>query len=271
MIKKFCISIVLFNNELQLIENVLDCCAKEVSSEDIYLIDNSTNSKLEILKSSYGTNYLKEQNRGFGAGHNAAFKNFDLLNRYQYTLILNPDIIFEKNTIINLVKFLDKNIEVGALMPKILNFDGSLQYARRCLPTPKHLFYKKFFPSSNCAKEYELKGNEPTKPIQLIAICGCFMLIRNKVLEEVNLFDERFFMYFEDFDLARRISMVSKVIYYPLEKVYHLAQREHRKNFKLFLYLILSAIKYFLKWGIFDNYRDVSNQKLIKKFQKFSL
>ena len=92
MNKKLCISIVLFNNELQLIENVLNCCSKEISFEDIYLIDNSTNSKLEILKSSYGVNYLKKQNRGFGVGHNAGFKNFDLLNRYQYTLILNPDI-----------------------------------------------------------------------------------------------------------------------------------------------------------------------------------
>ena len=57
-------------------------------------------------------------------------------------------------------------------------------------------------------------------------------------------------MYFEDFDLARRISLTSKVIYYPLVEVYHEAQREHKKNLKLLFHLISSAIKYFFKFKI---------------------
>lgn len=271
MKKKLSISLVLFNNEIQLVKNVLNSCIKDVSAKDIYVVDNSINNELEIIKSIHDINYFKNKNKGFGQGHNVCFKNFNLLDRYHYTLIINPDTSFKKNTLSNLVKFLDKNSEVGAVMPKIVNFDGSLQFARRCLPTPAHLIFKKLFPISKISKQYELQENEPTKPVELIAISGCFMLVRNQILKKIGLFDERFFMYFEDLDLARRISVLSKIIYYPLEIVSHQGQREHKKSFKLFIHLILSAIKYFLKWGIFDDYRDISNKKVQKEFKKFGI
>jgi len=269
--KNLSITIVLYNNNLKMIESTIKSCLQEVDSTNIYVVDNSDNIDLKIIKSLFGINYLKSNNKGFGSGHNLAFKIFNLIDNYRYNLVLNPDITFKKNTLKNLVYFLENNPQVGALMPKIVNLDGSIQFARRCLPQPSYLIFKRLFPNSKLSNEYELKNFEPKIPIELIGICGCFMLLRLEVIKKTNLFDERFFMYFEDFDLARRISLKSKVIYYPLEKVFHEAQRGHKKNLKLLFFLVSSAIKYFLKWGLKDEYRKKTNQKLLDEIKKNSI
>ena len=268
--KKLSITLVLYNNDINIIKNTILCCLQDVNKENIYVVDNSTNFDLKIIESLFKINYLKNINRGFGHGHNQAFKKFNLVKNYKYNLILNPDITFKKNTLKNLIKFLDKRSDIGALMPKVLNIDGSLQFARRCLPSPLDLIYKRILPNSKVSKQYELKEFEPKAPIELIGICGCFMMLRLEVIKKTQLFDERFFMYFEDFDLARRISLYSKIIYYPLEKVFHTSERGHRKSLTLLFFLIQSAIKYFLKWGFKDNYRKTTNEKLLKEVKKNS-
>jgi len=265
------ITLVLYHNDLSTITKTIKSCLQDVSSEHIYVVDNSKDLKLKKIKSLFGVNYLKNKNKGFGSGHNKAFKEFKIIKNYKYNLVINPDIIFKKNVLKKLVRYLENNPQVGALMPQIMNFDGSIQFARRCLPTPEYLIFKRLFPNSRLSKDYELRDFEPSKPIELIGICGCFMIIRLDIIKKIKLFDERFFMYFEDFDLARRISLRSKVIYYPLERVYHEGQRAHRANLKLLYHLILSAVKYFLKWGIKDKYTNQTNMKLLHMMQKNSL
>lgn len=262
------ITIVFYNNNSEMIKNVIESCIQDLEPEHIYVVDNSTNLKLKFIKSFYNINYLKSDNKGFGNGHNKAIKNFKILDNYKYNLILNPDITFKKNTLKKIMNYLNENPEVGALMPKIVNIDGSLQFARRCLPKPSYLVMKRLFPNSKLAKEYEIQNFEPKKATELIGICGCFLIVKLEVIKKINLFDERFFMYFEDFDLARRISLLSKVIYYPLEQVTHEAHREHKKSIKVFYFLISSAIKYFIKWGIIDHYRDKTNKQLFDKIKK---
>ncbi len=262
------ITIVLYNNDLNTVNQTIKSCIQDLLPKHIYVIDNSDDLKLSVIETLYKINYLKNINKGFGSGHNFAFKKFNILRNYKYNIILNPDITFEKDTVKRLMKYLDQNPKVGALMPKIVNTDGTLQFARRCLPKPSHLIQKRLFPNSKLANEYELKCYEPKVPIELIGICGCFMLINLDIIKRIGLFDERYFMYFEDFDLARRISLNAKVIYYPLVRVFHEAQRGHKTDLKLFFHLIISSIKYFYKWGIFDNYREETNRKLIEKIKK---
>ena len=266
--KNLSITIALHNNDLSMVKKTISSCIQDINPNNIYIVDNSNNDNLSLVEKIFGVNYLKIHNKGFGNAHNEAFKNFLIVKKYKYNLILNPDITFKKNTLKRLVYFLESNPNVGALMPRILNLDGSLQYARRCLPKPSYLISKRLFPNSKGSIEYELKDFEPEAPLELIGICGCFMLLRLEIIKKTELFDERFFMYFEDFDLARRISLVSKVIYYPLEEVSHASQREHKKNLKLFFSLIFSALKYFIKWGFNDKYTIKNNRKLLEKIEK---
>ena len=102
------------------------------------------------------------------------------------------------------------------------------------------------------------------KELNVPVITGCFSLIRMSVFNELEKYDERFFMYFEDTDLSRRIHERFKTLYYPKVNVFHGYERGAAKSFTLFLVFIKSAIIYFNKYGWFiDKERDVINKKVL--------
>jgi hypothetical protein len=93
------------------------------------------------------------------------------------------------------------------------------------------------------------------------------MFLRTSVLADVGMFDPRFFMYLEDFDLVRRIHAKYKTIFLPSVKVIHEYAKGSYKNRKLMIYHIKSAIKYFNKYGwIFDFHRRKINQNFLAKY-----
>ncbi len=100
-------------------------------------------------------------------------------------------------------------------------------------------------------------------------LSGCFMFLRTEALRNVGLFDESIFLYTEDTDLTRRIHKHYRTIFYPEVTIYHYNQRGSYKDFVIFIHHILSAIKYFNKWGWFDdNEREDINQRILLKFSQ---
>ena len=80
-------------------------------------------------------------------------------------------------------------------------------------------------------------------------LSGSVMLFRKSILEKIGGFDENFYMYFEDTDITRRISEISRTVFYPYTSVIHLWERGSHKNIKLFFISLISTAKYFNKWG----------------------
>ena len=260
---KIAVSLVLYNTDKQELNNVISACVNSTVLVDIYLIDNSPNDNLSYLDSDKRVNYFKsDHNGGFGYGHNTIIRRFKLLDSYDYCLVINPDIEFNFEVIEKISKYMEQNTSVGVLMPKILNHDGSLQFARRLLPSPLDIIRKKILPHFLHPKKYEMIDYEPNKPIKIVGLCGCFMFLRVDALKVVGLFDERYFMYFEDFDLCRRIAIKFSSIYYPNLSVVHYSNNEHRRSLKLLYYAIRATILYFNKWGYIDKERLVLNEKV---------
>ena len=80
--------------------------------------------------------------------------------------------------------------------------------------------------------------------------------------QESGLFDERFFMYFEDTDLSRRIHSRYRTVMYSHVSVFHAYDRRSRRDLRLLRIHISSAVKYFNKWGwFFDRERAGINRK----------
>lgn len=270
------VSIVLFENSLEKVERTIKCCLSSALVQRIYLIDNSPTDKLrELLGLDSRITYIfNNANLGFGRGHNIALKK-SVEEKVSYHLVLNPDVYFEEGVLEELYNYMEKNPEVGLIMPKVLYPDGSLQYLCKLLPTPFDLFGRRFLnfgPFKRIVEKrneiYELRFTGYNKIMEVPYLSGCFMFIRTKVLEKVGLFDERFFMYLEDTDLSRRIHKVSKTIYYPYVHIYHEYGKGSYKNLKLLKYHIDSAIKYFNKWGwFFDKERDFINKTTLKKLK----
>ncbi len=265
------ISIVLYKNSSTINKVVENIFANRLISK-IYLIDNSPTDELKSLKDlDNRIEYIfNNANLGFGKAHNIALRK-SIEEGIPYHLVLNPDVYFDKGVLEELYSFMEKNSDVGLVMPKVLYPNGEIQYVCKLLPTPFDLFgrrflnfgpFKKYIEKRN--ELYELRFTGYDKIMEVPYLSGCFMFIRTKVLEKVGLFDEKFFMYLEDTDLSRRIHKVSKTIYYPYVHIYHEFGKGSYKNLKLLKYHIESAIYYFNKWGwFFDKERKLINKKTL--------
>jgi len=266
--KNLNISIVLYNSHFTEISNLVNALIENTCVNQIYLVDNSPirNNVFDI----YGANYIFiGKNLGYGAGHNFAIKK-SIDNNIQYHLVLNPDILIETDVLDKLMVKLDTSTDIGLIMPKIIYPDGQTQHLCKLLATPIDLIGRRFIPFKKWLiarnNKYELRFTRYNKTMQVPSLSGCFMLIRTSVIEKIGGFDERFFMYCEDFDLCRRVGQVSKTIYYPEVSVIHNYEKGSYKISKLLIFHISSAIKYFNKWGwFFDKERRKINRETLEK------
>ena len=146
---------------------------------------------------------LQEKNFGFGKSQNTGMRSAEAT----YYFALNPDTVFAKGerTIERLYNFMEANPKVGMIGPKLVYPDGSLQYS--CW---RYLsLFQPFFQRTNLGKtrwgkkkvaEHHMKDwdHNSTRPVD--ALMGSAMFVRKKAIDEVGMFDERYFMYYEDID-----------------------------------------------------------------------
>lgn len=192
-----------------------------------------------------------EENKGFGFGHNA-----NLLGTDGYGIIFNPDIILSENHLREMTNHLAEQPECGLLAPKILNEDGTTQYLIRnhlnvfdyMLRFIPFKFVKKLF-AKRLAK-FECRDLPDDQDSLVRMISGSFMVADLAKFNEIDGFDERYFMYFEDNDLCRKMEQAGyKAVYSPQFTVVHLYERGAVKSRKLFFIFLQSMRKYFQKWG----------------------
>lgn len=269
-------SIVIYNTKKELIEMVLDSVLKSKIVEKLYIIDNSPNEENEKLsKKSKSIEYIPHENTGYGSSHNIALKRSIELGA-DYHVILNPDIRFEKNVLKELVDFMELNKDAVYVLPKVTYANGELQYLCKLLPSPSDLFLRRFLPKTKWTEHkndrYTLKHSGYDKLLNVPCLSGCFMFLRCSALKENNIFfDDRFFMYFEDFDLIRRLHRIGKTYYYPSVTIIHDHARESYKSKKMLKIHIQSAIKYFNKYGwLFDKERRQMNKKVLNEIEELN-
>ncbi|MGC1869508.1 MAG: glycosyltransferase family 2 protein [Acidobacteriaceae bacterium] len=231
------------------------------------VVDNGSSDEIRDAVQRMGGVYVRSgKNLGFGGGHNLALKHLSGVDA-PYHLILNPDIVFDEDTLGRLAGVMDSHPDVGLVMPKVRYPDGSHQYLCKLLPAPIDLVLRRFLPgpwksfARKRTASYELHFLDSDTPAYVPSLSGCFMFARRSVLEKVGGFDERFFLYMEDVDLCRRMLGVSRLLYWPGVTVEHAHQMGSYRSRKLLLLHIRSAIKYFNKWGwIRDSARKQINR-----------
>jgi len=264
-------SIVLYKNDQEMLIQAIDSFLNTDFHVKLFLVDNSPTNQLSCLAKDPRIVYIfSGQNLGFGKAHNLALK--ETLKKSKYHLILNPDVSFPKGTLETLFNFMETNGSVGLVSPKILNWDGEIQYLCKKLPTPQDLFFRRFgstligklFGVNN--HYYEMRYNNYEESFQAPSMSGCFMFFRSAALDKIGLFDERYFMYVEDIDISRRMFEAFGNVYYPSAYIYHGHERASYSINRLLIVHIFSAIRYFNKWGwFFDLNRKNLNRKVDKK------
>ncbi|WP_413307058.1 glycosyltransferase family 2 protein [Bacillus sp. 1P10SD] len=253
---KVAISIVTYNS--QHIFNVLDNLKKEFVQDRNFrfvVFDNNSNEEYKKQLKEYQdfvdiTFY--QENKGFGFGH-----NYNLLKADEkYFLVFNPDIILVREDLLKMLEIMERDHSIALLVPKVLNSDGTPQHLMRdrvsvfdyFLRFVPFKFVKKLFAKRLAI--YELRDIPDDRDQDIRIGSGCFMLIKGEDFKEVGGFDDRYFMYFEDYDLCVELGRRNKrIVYTPFSQVVHYYERGAHKNSRLFKIFMKSMYLYFNKWG----------------------
>jgi GT2 family glycosyltransferase len=164
------------------------------------------------------------ENLGYARANNLALRRA----RGRCVLLLNPDTELGPSALADMLAYLDAHPDTGAVGPKLVRPDGSLDLAcRRSFPTPSVAFYRlvgltRLFPRSRRFGRYNLTYLDPDVETEVDALAGAFMLVRREAVDTVGLLDEGFFMYGEDLDWAYRIKEQGwRIRYNPKVAVLH--------------------------------------------------
>jgi GT2 family glycosyltransferase len=238
---------IVTNNSEKLIERCLSSISGAIvkySYRTVVLDNASSDSTIEIIKRDFSDIQLieKSEKRGFGANQNTILR--DSLDTSKYILVLNDDVILSPGSVDGLIDFLEGNQLVGAVCPLISYPDGTLQVsggyissigkeiirktgiAKIMSPKLKHNIsrlpptVKSVLGKSINSYLDNLQTFEEVRFVDYLS--GACLLSRSDVLSKVGLFDERFFMYYEDLDLGIRMTEAGwKMVVLSTQKVIH--------------------------------------------------
>jgi GT2 family glycosyltransferase len=268
---KFAISIVLYAPDRLLLKEVIDalllaCLQLSSASKWTFAVDLVNNNPKEtfldeiskiahdVSTSAFAVNLVESGiNGGYGAGNNISIwrhKDAD------YHLVLNPDVLINEFALKNALEYMESNPDVGLLTPQVKGLDGTMHHLCKRNPTLLDMFIRsaslstsnRFFLQRNI--RYEMRDQDYEGIISPVPYpTGCFMLFRRSVLACIGGFDEGYFLHYEDADIGRSVSQVSKTAYVPSVVVLHKWSRDTHKSWYMRWVTIKSGLRYWRKWG----------------------
>lgn len=183
-------------------------------------------------------------------------------SRAPYVLTLNSDIIVTENSVEKILNFIKSDANIGIAGPKLLNFNGTLQYSCFRFYRPLTILYRRtILKKLKFAKKhlewFLMKDYKHDNPKEVDWVMGSALMVSKEAIKKVGYMDPRFFMYMEDVDWCRRFwENGYKVVYYPISVMHHYHGKGSAKGGffysiffnKLTWIHILSAVKYFVKY-----------------------
>ena len=235
---KISIIIVSFNTR-EILRQCLEALFRNPGSHEleVFVVDNnSADDSADMVRRRFTGVHLIEnrENRGFAAANNQAYE----LAEGDYILLLNPDAFVKPGSIDNAVSFMESHPECGLCGARLVNLDGELDPSARRFPNS---LYKLFtlsglsdrYPSSRIFGRGDFKYFDHNSVMEVDWVPGTFTVYRREMLKETGLFDERFFIYYEETDLCLRAKRSGwKVYFVPEAEVIHVggASAKTRKD-----------------------------------------
>jgi len=228
-------------------------------TREIIVVDNGSEDNIAaVLKERYPEVILvaSAKNLGMGRGNNLGIKKAS----GEFLCILNDDIVLRPDSLLVLHRQMRSDGKIGLAAPKLMNADGSFQpscfrFPGLMTPILRRTFLGRIFKKR---RDDYVASDEPGEAVRECDwIMGSCLFVRRSVLDKIGAFDERFFMYFEDTDLCRRVRVTGfKVSYCPLAVAIHEHSRYSAQKpwytapftDKLAREHIKSFVKYLWKW-----------------------
>jgi GT2 family glycosyltransferase len=250
--ERFNVSVVIHDHVGLYLRDTLQIIAQSNYVDIIYVLFNGRARESELgFAVCDKFQYIRTQNDGFGAAHNIAM-DLSRLQRSNH-IILNPDIQIASEEFDAFCSWFIHCKGCGVAGPKVHDENGFVSWsayteisftAAMIRRLSKHLYLK-----SAHGEQTEII-NSSQIPLSVSLLSGCFLIIRLAILEK-HQFDQRYFLYYEDYDFCMSVSRGGEldVVYCPQFHVTHSAQRASSKNIGLFFVHVMSHLKYFRKWS----------------------
>ena len=194
---------------------------------EVILVDNDSRDEgLETVREKFPQVCFIESkaNMGFAKANNKAVA----ISKGETLLFMNPDARLTENSAQCMITQLKSDPKTGALGPKVLNSDGSLQYSCRTFPTVwtslfnRYSLLSKVFPNNRFTTRYLMKDFDHNEIREVDWVSGCCMMVPKSVFKKVGGFDENHFLFNEDVDLCLTLKHHGyKTMYAPQAKIFH--------------------------------------------------
>jgi len=234
-----------------------------LSTIPIYVVDNSPSDKNLCHVTDEKEDYINRQhvelhyisghgNIGYGSAHNLILERLNS----DFHLILNPDLIVDKESLVNAITAIGNDTNAVAISPYAENMSGDKQYLCKRYPSVITFFIrgflfkplKRYFSKRLSSYEMrELSEEKDSNGIELVS--GCFMLLDTRVFKLVGGFCESYFLYFEDFDLSIRIRKHGEIVYSPKVRIKHAGGEASKKGFSHIFMFVRSGLRFFCTHG----------------------
>ncbi|MFL1526720.1 glycosyltransferase family 2 protein [Pseudomonas sp. O230] len=213
-------------NTAKLLQPMFDALrqSNSVDRTRYLMVDNaSADNSLECLAAICPEALLlaNDNNVGFGRANNQLVEHLE----GKYALLLNTDAFVAADTLNKTLEYMEAHPDCGVLGVRLVGREGDLQPSCRFFPTPLNVFLsrtglERFFPVVKRVDDMEW---DHASVRECDWVPGCYYLIRREVIDQVGLFDPRYFLYYEEVDHCKRVKQAGwKVVYYPHTTVVHI-------------------------------------------------
>ena len=245
------ISIIIVTwNTKDLLQKCLDSIYKTIHdiTFEIIVIDNASEDDTVVMlkgKFPHITLIKNSRNLGFGAANNQGLQ----IMRGRYALLLNSDTVLTIHAVEELFAFMETHPESAMACGQLLNSDGSKQNSIASFPSLLTLMtnmplLEYLFPKRYPSKRYNYKN-----PMEVDSGIGACLLVRKKTIDEVGMFDERYFFFFEETDWAYQMKKAGwKIFHIPTAFIYHLQGQSIGGDVRSRIEFYRSRYQFFRKW-----------------------
>jgi GT2 family glycosyltransferase len=233
------LAVILVNYQTR--DDLRNCLASIFASAqrtpyEVWVVDNASPDGSAAMVARYYPQVrliALDRNVGFARANNEAIRR----SRTEFVLLLNPDTIVSDHAFDDAIDFLRATPSAGMVTCKLVKADGTLDLAcRRSFPSAFDGFCRavglsKLFPRSRRFARYNLTFLDENETQEVDAVNGAYMMVKRKIIDEVGLLDERYFMYMEDLDWCFRFRQKGwRIYYHPSRTVIHLKGQSGKKH-----------------------------------------
>jgi GT2 family glycosyltransferase len=244
---------------LQAIESVLQA-TWDSGRVHLHVVDNaSSDGSVAAIRERFPEVLVIDprENLGFSKANNRAIRE----SEGDFVLLLNPDTIVGKDSLVKMESYLKENSDVGMVTCRLELENGELDLAcRRSFPTMwdgmcRATGLSKLFPRSPVFSRYNLTYLDERETHDVDAVNGAFMFCRRAAIDQVGLLDEDFFMYGEDLDWCYRFRKAGwRIVYHPAATTVHLKGKSSGKKSVAMINELFRANEIFARKHYFPAY-----------------